>query len=289
MMIESHGEGTDDMMPINQLLAGMADTSRWQTYVTGTGRLERTGNALRFTTDHARSDGYTNVQIDDYQGLPRRQFAWHPPLRLTVRARFSHAAGELCGTAGFGFWNDPLLMTHKRMPTLPRAIWFFYASAPSDMKLDISVPGRGWKAASIDAMRGKALAWAPFVPLMVPLMNLAPIYRRIWPRIQHDLRIREAIIPNDMRRWHTYELHWGAKHSEFRVLSDAEGSSVSILVAPSPKGPLGFVMWQDNQYLVVTPWGRIKWGLLDVPGQQWMEVADCEIVPLETAGPLRPD
>jgi hypothetical protein len=22
----------------------------------------------------------------------------------------------------------------------------------------------------------------------------------------------------------------------------------------------------------VTPWGRVGWGLLDVPGRQWMEV-----------------
>jgi hypothetical protein len=274
------------MMPINQVFAGIATSSRWQTYITGNGRLESTGCALRFTTDHARSDGYTNVQIDDYQDLPRRRFRWHPPLRLTVRARFSGAAGELCGTAGFGFWNDPLLMTHRRVPALPRAIWFFYASAPSEMKLDFNTPGRGWKAATIDAMRCRAIAWAPFAPLAVPLMNLTPVYRKIWPRIQQDLRIRETVIPNDMRQWHTYELCWGVKHSLFRVHAEGEESSEPILVAASPRGPMGFVMWQDNQYLVVTPWGRIKWGLLDVPGHQWMEVDDLEIAPLEDVGPL---
>ena len=42
--------------------------------------------------------------------------------------------------------------------------------------------------------------------------------------------------------------------------------------APSPRGPLGFVMWLDNQYMVMTPWGRLGWGLLDIPGSQWMEV-----------------
>ena len=269
-------------MPINQESAGIATPSRWQTYVTGNGQLERTGSALRFATDHATSDGYTNVQIDDYQNLPRRQFAWFPPLRLTVRARFSHTAGELCGTAGFGFWNDPLFMTQRRLPTLPRAVWFFYASAPSEMKLDFNTPGRGWKAASIDAMRGRAIAWAPLAPLAVPLMNLTPVYRKIWPRIQQDLRIRETVIPNDMRRWHTYELCWGVKHSLFRVHAEGEESSEPILVAPSPRGPLGFVMWQDNQYLVVTPWGRMKWGLLAVPNHQWMEVDDFAILPLKT-------
>jgi hypothetical protein len=47
-------------------------------------------------------------------------------------------------------------------------------------------------------------------------------------------------------------------------------------------------MWQDNQYLVLTPWGRIKWGLLDVPGCQWMEVDRLEISPLENTGNLLP-
>jgi hypothetical protein len=39
-------------------------------------------------------------------------------------------------------------------------------------------------------------------------------------------------------------------------------------------------MWMDNQYMVATPWGRLGWGLLDVPGHQWMKVEALEIVPL---------
>jgi hypothetical protein len=194
--------------------------------------------------------------------------------------------GHLSGTAGFGFWNDPLLMTEKRLPALPRAVWFFYASAPSNMKLDIDAPGHGWKAASIDAQRATALFWAPLAPLLVPLMNIRPAYRLFWPFIQRDLRIREALIPVDMAQWHTYVLHWGKEYSQFSL--DGQGpesrgpySSVPILTAPSPGGPLGFVMWQDNQYLVLTPWGRIRWGLLDVPGRQWMEVDYLEILPLD--------
>ena len=44
------------------------------------------------------------------------------------------------------------------MPTLPRAIWFFYGSLPSNMSLALDVPGYGWKAATIDALRPSALA-----------------------------------------------------------------------------------------------------------------------------------
>ena len=271
------------MQPIYETFAGSI-RSRWQTHVAGSGQLEINHKSLKFVTSCAASDSYANAQIDDYQGLPRRRFSWQHPLKLTVRARFSHTAEEMRGTAGFGFWNDPLLMTQKRLPALPRAIWFFYASAPSNMQLDIDAPGHGWKAASIDANSAAALAWAPLALPLVPLMNLAPFYRKIWPRIQRDLRIREAVIPVDMRLWHTYLLHWGREYTRFSVQGEGEEASRTLLVAPSPRGPLGFVMWQDNQYLVVTPWGRIRWGLLGVPAHQWMEVDYLEIAPLEGWG-----
>ncbi len=96
---------------------------------------------LRFVTDDATSRQYSNAQVDDYRGLSRRRFPWRPPAKLTVRARFSHPAGHLKGTAGFGFWNDPFLMTGARLPALPQAIWFFYASPPSDMRLDLAHSG----------------------------------------------------------------------------------------------------------------------------------------------------
>ena len=170
-------------------------------------------------------------------------------------------------------------MTQKRLPALPRAAWFFYASTPSNMKLDIGTPGHGWKAACIDAQRGSALLWAPWAPLLVTLMNSKLVYSAFWPRIQRALRIREAMVPVDLTRWHKYELYWGRNFVHFAVSRPGiEGTSV-ILRAPSPKGPLGFVMWQDNQYLEITPWGRIRWGTLEVPEPQWMEVKHLRIQP----------
>jgi hypothetical protein len=256
---------------------------RWRTHLAGTGKLAAEEESLKFVTAGAVSARYTNAQIDDYQGLARKSFAWTPPLRLAVRARFSHTAEQLRGTAGFGFWNDPLLMTEKRLPALPRAAWFFFASSPSDMKLDIDTPGAGWKATCIDAQRTGGLLWAPLAPLLVPLMNINSVYRALWPHVQHDLRISEATIPVDMTQWHTYELHWGRENSQFSVLQGDSSCQRVVLHSPSPRGPLGFVMWQDNQYLVLTPWGRIRWGLLDVPAGQWMEIDYLEITPLDSS------
>ena len=248
---------------------------RWQRYVVGAGALEPTGSTLRFVTAGATSRRYSDAQIDDYQGLPRRRFPWRPPLRLTVRARFSHPAGQLRGTAGFGFWNDPFMMTGARMPTLPRAVWFFYGSPPSNMKLDLHAPGHGWKAITIDALRPVAFLLAPIAPLAVLLMNLRPLYRALWPPIQRALNVREATVEAEMTGWHTYTIEWGTERTHFSI----DGGRV-LEDAPSLRGPLGFVMWLDNQYMVVTPQGRLGWGLLDVTGRQWMEADRLAIEPL---------
>jgi hypothetical protein len=249
----------------------------------GTGSLERRSSSVRFTITEPRSTGYSNAQLDDYRGLSRRRFRWRPPLRLSVRARFSGLEPELQGTAGFGFWNDPFLMTEARLPALPRAIWFFYASPASNMKLDRHVDGHGWKAATLDASRTPALLWLSLAPLVVPLMNLNSFYRLLWPRVQRDLRIREARLQADMTNWHTYLLDWGVEQSRFGLVGDDDPQQRVILDAPSPRGPLGFVMWMDNQYLVATPWGKFRWGYSASPERQWMEVDWFRIEPLEHA------
>jgi hypothetical protein len=272
------------MQPLEQDFASDLD-AYWRRYVTGAGHLEPTGASLRFVTRGATTRQYSNAQIDDYQGLARRRFPWNPPLRLTVRARFSHPAGRqptsLQGTAGFGFWNDPFLMTGRRLPALPGAAWFFYASAPSNMKLDLDVPGHGWKAATLDARRATAAALVPLAPLAVLLMNVDALYRRLWPPIQRALRVGEANLQVGMTRWHTYVLEWGVETARFTV------DGQPVLAAPAPRGPLGFVMWLDNQYLVATPQGRFRWGVLDAPGEQWMEVERLQIEPLPSENRTR--
>lgn len=247
-------------------------TSRWNVYTPGTGTLEPTGSTLRFVNTSTTRRRTTNAQIDDYEGLARSRYRWCPPLTMTVRARFSHPAGELSGTAGFGLWNDPFLMTGFAWPALPRAVWFFYASPASNMKLDIDTPGQGWKAATIDATRPSALLWAPLAPVAVPLMNIRPLYRRLWPRIQRALAVREATIEVDMTAWHTYVLHWGVGSVRF----DVDGAQM-LAYDRSPRGPLGFVMWLDNQSLVITPWGGFRYRRLAAPGVQWMEVDSLSI------------
>lgn len=292
---------------------GQGLDAHWQTSVVGSSRLELTGGTLRLVNANAPADCYSNAQIDDYRGLPRRRFLWSPPLTLTVRARFSHGqpglpadlgasdrpapftgalpqraasaesvqAGDsekhaaphiLLGTAGFGFWNDPFAMTERRVPTLPRALWFFYASPPSDMKLDLNTPGYGWKAATIDAARWPFVLLAPTIPVSVPLMHVEAAHRRLWPIGQRAIGVSEALVPADMTAWHTYVIEWGVTAARFLV-----DRHTVLDCATSPKGPLGLVIWIDNQTMVVTPQGRLRHGLLAKPGEQWLELATLTV------------
>jgi len=191
---------------------------------------------------------------------------------LTVRARFSHPAGQLRGTAGFGFWNDPFMMTGARRPTLPRAIWFFYSSPPSNMQLALDVPGHGWKAATIDAWRLPFFLLAPSAPVAMPLMRIRSLYRTLWPLAQRTIGVSEKLLGVEMTEWHTYKIEWGVKTARFTV------DEVLILTCTTPpRGPLGLVIWLDNQAMVVTPWGQFRHTLVASSVQQWMEVAEVEV------------
>ena len=249
-------------------------STRWHRHEIGSGVLQSAGSALDFVVGSGVPGRYSNAQIDDHTEGPRRRFPWQPPLRLTVRARFSHPAAKLKGTAGFGFWNDPFLMSGKRLPALPRAIWFFHASPPSEIKLEPKLPGHGWQAVTVDALRPAALLLAPMALPAVLLMNIRPLYRALWPPIQHATHVSQALLEASMEEWHTYIVDWGTRRSQFIV----DGRLVAGPV-PSPGGPLGFVMWLDNQYMVVTPQGRLGWGVLEITERQWMEVQYFAIEP----------
>jgi hypothetical protein len=256
--------------------------TNWQPFLRGHGRLEAIDGGLRLIDETGSAQSYTNAQIDDYQGRARRDFLWQPPLALTVRARFSHPAAApglpsgaptLLGTAGFGFWNDPFLMTGWRLPALPRALWFFYASPPSDMKLDLATPGWGWKAAGVDAASWPVRLLLPLSPLAVPLMRSHALYPRLWPAAQRLLHVCEAPVAAPMTDWHTYQILWEPERVAFTV-DDTSVLDCRVVI----HGPLGLVIWIDNQYLVATPQGRLRYGLLDIiGGPQWLELANVQV------------
>lgn len=229
----------------------------WRTLALGAGRVELAGDGLQLRLPAVTGERYADAQITDYAGLPRRWFPWQPPLRLRVRAWAAGGVERLVGTAGFGFWNDPFLPGRAAVPRLPRALWFFYAGPSNNMALAMGQPGNGWKAATFDAsgpLFFGLLPWA--IPGLLAMRNPA-LYQTLWPIGQRALRVAEAHLPDDLLlESHEYMIEWLPERVTFTV----DGSLV-LVTNHSPRGPLGFIAWIDNQYAVVTPQGQFAWGL----------------------------
>jgi hypothetical protein len=244
--------------------------NQWHVLEVNRGRVEA-GQSLVLRLPPVEK-GYADAQIDDYDNLPRRDFPWRPGVELTLQARFSHSSQELRGTAGFGFWNAPFGDPRRTLPALPQAAWFFFGSPPNDLPLAPDGSGQGWFAATLDATRWRALAMAPLALPVLLLNQSQRLCRRIWPWLRPRLGIAYEQIDHDMRQWHAYRLSWRAGGCSFAV----NGRSI-LETSHSPRGPLGFVCWLDNQYMVATPRGRFAWGVLQTKEKQWLEVAEVRI------------
>ena len=217
----------------------------------GVGKIEQySENGVRMSLPPATS-GYSNAQLDDYHELRRGEFKWQPPLRMHLRARVSHQAPH--GTLGFGFWNDPFTISlgqrgaGRRIPASPQTAWFFYGSKPNDLSFTPGVPGYGWKAMVLRS------ALIPS-PLLLPAAGLGMVLSRI-PLIRApivnaakaSLQAAEALMDVDLRAWHTYEIIWHPSKLIFKVDGD-----IFLSTEVTPREPLGFVTWMDNQYAVAT-------------------------------------
>jgi hypothetical protein len=232
------------------------------------GSVESSPERVRLVRPAASRLVYSNAQVGDATGdLCRRA-----PLRVRLRARFSHPAAALRGTAGFGLWNAALSPSLRR-PRLPRAAWFFFSAPPHDVPLALGVPGSGPKAGCIDAARPPFFA---LVPLAIPgfaAMRVTWLYNRLWPLAQWALGVDEVALKDlDLTSWHDYAVHWRVDQVSFRI----DGSTV-LTTPRSPEGPLSFIVWYDNAFAIATPRGRFALGTVDAPEAQWLEVEGLAI------------
>jgi len=254
----------------------------WNATAIGGGEVQATASSLRMAMPGAQQGIYTDAQIDDYGRLARRHFPWRPPLRMQVQARSSlpgatstgiEGSEILRGTAGFGFWNYPFSLRGDLL-MLPEAIWFFYASPPSNMALVPGLPGQGWKAQVVHSMRPGVLLAVP--PLLLGMAR-ARVTGESGPAARWMQRLsgaREALLDVEMTSWHTYTLQWQTHQVRFQV----DGQEVLHALKP-PTRPLGFVVWLDNQFAIATPRGLLRFGTLS-SGPQWFEITNLQIEPL---------
>lgn len=236
----------------------------WARLAVGYTDIEYGPGTIRFVVKGAVANSLSDSQINDGGGLPRDQQPWTPPLRMEVRARASHPAGELLGTAGFGFWNDPFDFHAGVAAVPPNAVWFFYASPLSDMALVAGVPGHGWKATMINS--GQA---SPLTMLVGNWLLRIPGLNRLLFRLAR-LRVRagETLLNDvDLTAWHTYALNWLPDAAEFFV-----DDHRVYRVANPPRLPLGFVAWVDNHAATLRPDGSFTFQHIAIPHRQWLEL-----------------
>lgn len=256
---------------------------RWTQTCIGGGYLSIVGSVLQMGFVSAQQGQYTDAQIDDYGERARSAFPWKPPLRMEIRARSSlpaattsstpESSGILRGTAGFGFWNYPFSVRGDIL-MLPEAIWFFYASPPSNMALVPNSIGWGWKAQVVHSLRVSTLAAVLPTALSTGWARLTGETRPAARWLQRLSGTHEALLPVDMTTWHTYALQWRKEIATFWV-----DNSLVLRVLQPPRRPLGFVAWLDNQYAVATPRGVLRFGTV-ASGPQWFELDSVRIEPL---------
>ena len=218
---------------------------------------------------------YRLAQLDDYTKLSRTRFPWRPPVTLAFRARAS--AETIPGTWGVGLWNDPFSISFgfgggvRRLPALPQAAWFFFASEHNYLSLQDALPAHGPLAAIFRSSRIPPALLALGAPAL-GLLAWSPA-ARLLRRLARPLIKQDAVVLSiAATEWHNYEMVWRRAGVEFRV----EGETVlETQIAPQP--PLGLVLWIDNQYAAFPPSGKLSFGSLATESTCWIEIKDLRI------------
>jgi hypothetical protein len=217
---------------------------------------------------------YRCAQLDDYHGLRRRNFPWQAPFHLRARMRSSQS--EIPGTWGLGLWNDPFGMAlfsqaePLRLPVLPQAAWFFFASPPNYLSLRDDLPACGGLAG---VFRSPRPGWPASLAGMAatPLVLVPPAARWLRRTARRWVHQTAAALPGDPSEWREYEMDWQADEVTLRV-----DGSVILHSDLTPNGPLGLVIWVDNQFAAFTPHGRLRFGTLTNPQPAWIELDSLE-------------
>ncbi|MFH2104199.1 MAG: hypothetical protein ABIJ39_12675 [Chloroflexota bacterium] len=240
--------------------------------LTPRGQVTPIEDGWQFTLPEGKHGSYRLAQLDDYTHLPRGKFPNQPERTLSLRARVS--AADLPGTWGFGLWNDPFGLslgfgaTAGRVPVLPQAVWFFHASPPNHLSLRDDIPAFGFFAGVIRSPRIATTFLAPLV-IGLPSLLLRPVRQTLRRLTGKIIRQDGAAIKIDVTRWHNYSISWRADACTFEV-----DNRTILHTTVSPAGPLGLVLWIDNQYAAWTPAGQLGFGSLENTAM-WIEI--CEL------------
>ncbi len=230
------------------------------------------GNRLALAPAGGRSSPLPLRSNRRLHPLPRRRFLWRAGSALRLRARVS--APDLPGTWGFGFWNDPFSFA-LGLGGMRAAAARFAELCVVLLRLARKSPvvsrrlARQRLAGANVCCTAHSLRSAGPGLLGLPFLLFRPLSR--WLRAHAAAKlIREDSqrLQVDVTAWHTYRLAWDERRVAFFV-DDEPVFETNI----SPPGPLGLVLWIDNQFAAWRPDGTLTAGVLPNP-PAWMEMAE---------------
>ncbi len=259
-MMEIHDTFADGALPY------------WNRFAVGRAWVQEEDGVLRFAMGPAPARSLSDAELNDFRLFARGKWLWQPPLRMSIRARASHNADQLIGTAGFGFWNAPFALNGDASDA-PRAVWFFHASPPSHMSMSSNGEGSGWRAQVLNAPR--VPTWT--IALGNLVWAIAPLRPLLYRAAQTQVSGGECLVSATLSEWHRYRLDWLPSRVDFFVDEQHIFSTQTRV-----RGPLGFVAWLDNSMLRLRD-GEFAFDNLAVSEREWLELSEVHVEPLENS------
>jgi len=244
-------------------------------YMTPGSTVKHMGSWYRLEIPSGNTPRYRLAQIDDYSNLSRGNFFWNSTTTLKLRARVS--SQNISGTWGFGLWNDPFnILTGpggmiRPYPVFPNAAWFFFASPDNYLSFRSDKPSCGFLAATFSSLRVSPFIQVPQLALF-PMLIFRSWSRKLRSKLSEIIQEDSTKLDLDVTQWNNYSLLWKPDSVEFCL----NGNNV-FTTDISPLGPLGLVIWLDNQYAAFNPSGEIKTGVLKSSTPAWMEIDELEV------------
>ncbi|MEX1072017.1 MAG: hypothetical protein WEC37_05260, partial [Anaerolineales bacterium] len=165
-----------------------------------------------------------------------------------------------------GFGGSP-----GRLPALPNAAWFFFASAENHLSLQKHQRGSGAFATAYASPHIPAPVFLFALPA-IPFLAWRPssrLLRRAASRvIQQDMSALEL----DVREWHRYSLDWQSNDIRFEI-----DQRLVLSSQLKPRPPLALVLWIDNQFAAWRPDGSLAYGTLATGADCWIEIKDIRL------------
>jgi hypothetical protein len=149
------------------------------------------------------------------------------------------------------------------------------ASEPNYLSIHDNAAGQGNLAGVFRSPHIPGMALAPTL-VGFPLLFIPVISRMIRKWAGTIIKQEAMNFPCDFRDWHRYQIVW----NESQVCFSVDDQSV-LHTQLTPNGPLGMVIWIDNQYALWTKEGRIGMGTLLNRNRRGSSYKDLQLGVLE--------